>query len=246
MCKLSSVRDQSPQPPTRRARLRAETTREIKAIALDHAATGGPDAISLRAIARDMGMTAGAIYSYFPTRDDLVTTLINEVYEALTDAVSVALAAVPREDAARRILVWGEAFRDWSLANPAGFKLIYGDAVSGYRAPEGGAAPESEHRACTIVTGLVSAAWPEAAATQAGHAYEWSDFGAALVASVRREYPELPPAGVALALRVWGRTHGLVSLEVYGHLGAMVHDPGPVYRAELLDMIRSIGLTPPE
>lgn len=246
MCKLSSVRDQREQPPTRRARLRAETSREIKAIALEHAATGGPEAISLRAIARDMGMTAGAIYSYFPTRDDLVTVLINEVYEALTDAMETVLASIPPEDAARRILAWGEAFRDWSLANPAGFKLIYGDAVSGYRAPEGGAAPESEHRACTIVTGLVSAAWPQAAAAQTCDSHEWSDFGAALVAAVRRDYPELPPSGVALALRLWGRTHGLVSLEVYGHLGAMVHDPGPVYRAELLDMIRSMGLRPPE
>src|SRR5690242_15170623 len=73
-CRLSSVGDQTTM--SRRERLRAETTAEIKEIALKLMAAGGPDAISLRAIARDMGMTAGAIYSYFATRDDLVSTLI--------------------------------------------------------------------------------------------------------------------------------------------------------------------------
>ena len=81
---------------SRRERLRAETTEEIKAIALKLMASGGPDAIALRAIAREMGMTAGAIYGYFPTRDDLVTTLINDVYTSLVEKAEAARDALQR------------------------------------------------------------------------------------------------------------------------------------------------------
>lgn len=59
---------------------------------------------------------------------------------------------------------------------------------------------------------------------------------------VQERFPGLPPAAVALALRVWGRLHGLVSLEVYGHLRHQTLDPGKVYRAEMLDLLASLGL----
>ena len=91
---------------SRRDRLRAQTAGEIKAIALRLMADGGPGAISLRAIAREMGMTAGAIYSYFATRDDLITTLIGDVYTALVEAAEAARDAVPGGDpGGRRLLV---------------------------------------------------------------------------------------------------------------------------------------------
>ncbi|WP_406284188.1 TetR/AcrR family transcriptional regulator [Embleya sp. NBC_00896] len=230
---------------TRRARLRVETAREIKTIALKLMAEGGPDAITLRAIAREMGMTANAIYGYYPTRDDLVSTLISDVYTSLVEAAEAARDALPVEDAAGRILAWARAFREWALANPEGFRLIYGDPVPGYRAPEGGAAAEAGHRACAGLTGLVAAAWPHAEALQSDDAYDWSDFDATLVGLVRAQFPDLPPTAVALALRVWGRMHGFVSLEIYGHLRGQTGDPGRIYRTEMLDLARSLGLTPP-
>src|SRR5437763_3681213 len=110
----------------RRERLRAETTAEIKKVALDLMASGGPDAITLRAIAREMGMTANAIYGYFATRDDLVTTLINDVSTDLADALDTAWAATSAKDPATRIRAWASVFRDWSLGNPQGFRLIFG------------------------------------------------------------------------------------------------------------------------
>ncbi|GDY78866.1 hypothetical protein SAV31267_083510 [Streptomyces avermitilis] len=121
----------------RRERLRAETTAEIKRVALELMATGGPDAITLRAIAREMGMTANAIYGYFATRDDLVTTLINDVYTSLVDTVDTAWETAPAQDPAARIQAWACAFRGWALAGPEGFRLIYGDPVPGYRPPAG-------------------------------------------------------------------------------------------------------------
>lgn len=229
----------------RRERLRAETTAEIKSVALDLMSSGGPGAITLRAIAREMGMTANAIYGYFPTRDDLVSTLIREVYTSLADTMEAARDTAPESDAAGRILAWARAFRDWALANPEGFRLIYGDPVPGYQPPEGGAAAEAEHRACTGLIGLAAGAWPKAKRLYADADFQWSDFDATLVAAVRAGFPGLPPAAVAIALRIWGHLHGLVSLEIYGHLRGQTTNPEKLYLDEIAHLIRSLGLTPP-
>ncbi|MFI8520232.1 TetR/AcrR family transcriptional regulator [Streptomyces sp. NPDC085481] len=228
----------------RRERLRAETTAEIKTTALRLMATGGPDAITLRAIAREMGMTANAIYGYFATRDDLVSTLIDDVYSALADAVDAAWANAPTGDPAARILAWARAFRGWALANPEGFRLVYGDPVPGYRAPEGGPAPDAARRVCTGLTALAAAAWPYAEPLYRGSAFDWSDFDAGLLDKVRPAFPELPPAAVALALRIWGHLHGMVALEVYGHLARQTSSPDKLFQEELAQLTRTLGIPP--
>jgi AcrR family transcriptional regulator len=228
--------------PSRRERLRAETSHEIKAIALKLMAEGGPDAISLRAIAREMGMTAGAIYGYFATRDDLITTLISDVYTDMVDTVEAARDSKPANDAGGRLLAWAEAFREWALTNPQGFRLVYGDPVNGYEPPAGGAAPEAAHRACVGLTGLVAAVWPSAERTQSSGDHRWPDFDPALVTVVRESFPDLPAAAVALSLRVWARMHGLVALEIYGHLGSQTQKPAKLYRAEMLDLLAGLGV----
>ncbi len=227
----------------RRERLRAETTAEIKKVALGLMASGGPDAITLRAIAREMGMTANAIYGYFATRDDLVTTLIGNVYTSLADTVDAAWGAAPAQDPAVRIQAWARAFRNWALANPEGFRLIYGDPVPGYLPPEGGAAPEAAHRVCTGIAALAAAAWPHAEFDYSHSDFEWSDFAPGLLDKVRPAFPDLPPAGVALALRIWSHLHGLVSLEIYGHLQSQTLSPEKLFREELAQLIRSLGIT---
>jgi AcrR family transcriptional regulator len=226
---------------SRRARLRSETVAEIKRTALALMTAGGPDAISLRAIAREMGMTAGAIYSYFPTRDDLITALITDVYTSLVETIEAARDAAPETDAGGRILAWGNALRNWAIAHPAGFRLIYGDPVTGYQPPAGGVATEAAHRACAGLTGLVAGAWPSAQ-EGAPPDYDWSVFDSGLAAQVQEQFPGLPPAAVALAMRLWGRMHGLVSLEVYGHLRPLTNDPARLYADELADLVRSYGL----
>lgn len=225
---------------SRRERLRAEAAQEIKTIALRLMAEGGPAAISLRAIAREMGMTAGALYGYYATRDDLVTELIAEVYTGLAEYEEGARDAVPKEDTAGRLLAVGTAFRLWAIGHPEEFQLIYGDAVPGYRKPEGGAATAAEQRACAVLTGIVADAWPHV--TVSDDDYAWSDFVPGFADVIRASFPDLPPAAVALAMRVWGRLHGLVALEVYGHLRPQINDPAKLYRAELLDLATTLGL----
>ncbi|GAA3661162.1 TetR/AcrR family transcriptional regulator [Nonomuraea antimicrobica] len=238
---------------SRRERLRAETAREIKETALALLSEGGPGAVTLRAIARRMGMTAGAIYGYYATRDDLLTALIDDVYTALMDEIEQACDALPADDASGRLLAWAETFRRWSVANPEGFRLVYGEPVPGYRPPPGGPAPGAERRACAGLVTLVAAAWPYLTSpgevspkgSQEISPYEWSDFGPGLADEVRASHPGLPPSAVALALRVWGRMHGLVALEVHGHLRVQARHPDKLYRDEICDLVTSLGLPAP-
>lgn len=118
-----------------RARVRAEMIDEIKAAARRHLATDGAN-LSLRAVARDLGMVSSAVYRYFASRDELLTALIIDAYHALGDAAERAEHAVDRADPAGRWLATCHAARDWALANPHEYALIYGSPVPGYRAPQ--------------------------------------------------------------------------------------------------------------
>lgn len=121
-----------------------------------------------------------------------------------------------------------------------------GDPVPGYQAPEGGAAPDAAHRVCTGIAALADAAWPHTGRLHARSDFQWSDFDAGLLGKVRPAFPELPPAGVALALRIWGHLHGLVSLEIYGHLRTQTVNPGKLFHEELAQLVRSLGIEPEE
>ncbi|MFC9330335.1 TetR/AcrR family transcriptional regulator [Kitasatospora sp. NPDC057015] len=231
---------------SRRERLRETTAAEIKTIALKHMAANGTASISLRAIARDMGMTAGAIYSYFDTRDALISALIADVYTSLADTLEAARDSRPAEDPAGRVMAYGRAYRHWAVTNPEEFRLVYGDSVPDYQPPEGGAAAEAEHRACALLTGIVADAWPRAQHLHVSGTHSWTDYDPDFGALVRDSFPGLPPAAVALSLRVWGRMHGLVSLEVYGHLRPQVLAPEKLYLLEMFDLTKSLGLTCPE
>lgn len=227
---------------SRRERLRAETTREIKAIALRQMADGGPGAISLRGIAREMGMTPRAIYSYFSTRDDLITALISGIAASLAEAVETASNAVPDTDPGGRLMAWGQALREWALAHPESFRLFYGHPIPGYQPPDDGPVDRTARRVCRDLTRLVAIAWPHARHHQPEDT-SWSDLHPDYVAKIQADLPDVPPAAAALALRVWGRMHGLVALEIDGHIHPVAGNPAALHRAEMLDLVRSLGLT---
>lgn len=203
---------------------------------------GGPDAITLRAIAREMGMTPNAIYGYFATRDDLATELIGDVSSDLADALESAWTHTARLSPARRIRAWAHAFRTWSLDNPEGFRLVFGDPIPGYKAPEGGPAPDATRRICLSLTGLAADVWPDAEAGTVGASFRWADFDPELRDEVRAAFPDLPPAALALALRIRSRLHGLVSLEVYGHLRGVTSAPDKLFDADLTDLLDTLGI----
>src|SRR4030095_17139404 len=129
------MKETAPRAP-RRERVRQATVEEIKAVARAQMAAEGTAGVSLRAIAREMGMTAPALYRYFGSRDDLVTALVTDAYDALADAMEAAVAAVPAGRHADRVRAAFGAFRAWGIEHPTEFALIFGSPIPGYVAPE--------------------------------------------------------------------------------------------------------------
>src|SRR5260370_20631084 len=119
-----------------RARVRAEMIEDIKAIARRHLEPDGAN-LSLRAVARDVGMVSSALYRYFASRDELLTALILDAYNSLADAVEAADASVTDRTRLRdRWLASARAVRSWALTTPAEYPLLYGSPVPGYAAPQ--------------------------------------------------------------------------------------------------------------
>ena len=112
-----------------RARVRAELTREIKSVAREQLAEVGAAALSLRAVARELSMASSAVYRYFPSRDDLLTALIVDAYDAVGAAAELDESAVRRADAAGRWMATARAVREWATTHPQEFALIYGSPV---------------------------------------------------------------------------------------------------------------------
>jgi AcrR family transcriptional regulator len=142
---------------TARERARAELTREIKEEARRQVAAEGAQRLSLRAVARELGMVSSAVYRYFPSRDSLLTALIIDAYDALGAAVESADAGQPRSDLRGRWRAICHSVRDWAVARPHEYALIYGSPVPGYRAPQDTIAPAS--RAGLMLGHLLTDAW---------------------------------------------------------------------------------------
>ena len=141
-------------PRTARERARVEITAEILDTARDHLAKDGAAALSLRAVARDLGMVSSAVYRYVPNRDALLTMLIIDAYDSLGNAVEKAERSVRRDDYLQRFLATCHAVRTWALAHPQEYALIYGSPVPGYAAPTDTIAPAS--RVPTVLITILS------------------------------------------------------------------------------------------
>ncbi len=140
--------------PTRRERTRAATIEEIKQTALQLMHTQGTTDLRFSDIAREMGMTAPALYRYFADRDELLTAMIVDAYNDLGDAVAKARDQVPVDDPTGRLYAVGQAYRAWARAEPQRFALILGMPVPGYAAPEGGPTTEAAQRAMAQLKAL--------------------------------------------------------------------------------------------
>ncbi|GAA2220346.1 MULTISPECIES: TetR/AcrR family transcriptional regulator [Streptomyces] len=206
---------------TPRERYRAQVRAEIKDRAWEQIATAGASALSLNAIAKQMGMSGPALYRYFGGRDELITELVRDAYRSLADAVRAA-AAKDGPD----VRVLAHALRDWALEDPQRYFLIYGTPVPGYHAPDDITAIASEIMAhlldaCAEVGGDA----PEGPFdTHLAEHRDWADGHPA------------PPAALHRALTFWTRLHGVLSLELAGHFTGMRFDPALLFTAELDDL----------
>ena len=216
-------------PPGTRARARAETTRAILDEARRQLAEQGAAALSLRSVAREVGMVSSAVYRYVASRDELLTRLIVEAYDAVGERAEAARDpdAPPR---AQWRAVW-RAVRSWGLEHPAEYALIYGSPVPGY------AAPAETIPAAGRVGLLLAAIVAEHGDVPPGTATRRSD-GVLLDGLL----PGVAPPLVLPAIAAWTQLFGTVGFEVFGQYENVVVD-----RAAFLDAVAdaaasSVGL----
>jgi AcrR family transcriptional regulator len=209
-----------------RARQRAELTEEIKRLARRQLDEVGAINLSLRAIARDLGMVSSAIYRYFPSRDDLLTALIIDAYEAIgAEAEAADIALVDRHPRAR----WRTACRsayDWARAHPAEFALIYGTPVPGYQAPPDTIGPAQRFTA--VLNRVLEDAEPRPSPRPSGFAGRALDDVTGLAG---RLGGRIDPDHLALGLHLWISLIGTISFVLFGHLHNVVDDHDAVFDA---------------
>jgi AcrR family transcriptional regulator len=235
----------SPQPSahlTPRARARRQTMRDIVRIGREHLATEGAAALSLRAVARDLGLVSSAVYRYVASRDELLTLLVVDGYDELGDAVDAALAQVDASDHAGRMRVIGRAVRAWALAEPATYALLFGSPVPGYEAP----AEQTTGPGTRVVVRLVEVwedAWRAGAATVDDAPLAPRRLSRDL-ARIRGQLGiTAPDALIARGLFAWAALFGCVSFEVFGQYGADTFgDPKDIFEQHLDALVESVGL----
>jgi AcrR family transcriptional regulator len=213
-------------PRTARERARAEITREILDAGRRHLAPDGAAALSLRAVARDLGMASSAVYRYVASRDDLLTRLIIDAYDSLGAAAENAEAAADRGDLLGRWTATCRAFRDWALANPNEYALIYGSPVPGYVAPADTVGPAS--RVTNLLVRILADAAARGIAIPGPGGGEVGPAGRAALSPARAAFPAgIPDPAIQAGLMAWAGLFGSVSLELFGQFQNVIGDePG--------------------
>ncbi len=228
---------------TARQRVRAELTREITEIARSQLARDGAAGLSLRAVAREMGMVSSAIYRYFASRDDLLTALIIDGYNALGEAVEKAEARCARDDLTGRWLAVCHAVRDWALAHPHEYALLYGSPVPGYQAPQDTIGPALRD---TLVYGRIIADAHRSGVLRApeGHAPPPAAFAADAARVREAVLPDVPDDAVARALTAWASLFGTVSFELFGQFDNAIEDRAAMFDHTMTNLAVFVGLPP--
>lgn len=227
--------------PSVRARVRAEMTEQIKNVAREHLATDGAN-LSLRAVARDIGVVSSAVYRYFASRDDLLTALIIDAYDSLGDAAEAADAVLPRRDILGRWMALGRAIRQWALANPHEYALLYGSPVPGYSAPQDTVGPASRpvHALVAVLRdgverGVIetdqSDRLPRAVRADLEAILELPGFGG------------LPVPVLARGMTAWAQLFGNISFELFGRYAGGITDYDAYAEHQVRAMARYVGIT---
>ncbi|OBF19550.1 TetR/AcrR family transcriptional regulator [Mycobacterium sp. ACS4331] len=223
---------------------RAETRERIEAQVIEigrrHLATDGAAGLSLRAVARELGMVSSAVYRYVASRDELLTLLLVDAYTELADAVDEARTRVGAGAWDRQVMEIAHAVRRWAVQHPARWALLYGSPVPGYHAP----------RDVTVAPGtrVVRALFEAIGSGVASGAIPDADIVVAQTVSAdfRRLCDEFDFAGgdgaVARGFVLWAALIGAVSLEVFGQYGAdTITDAAEVFDLQLRLVLASFA-----
>ena len=226
---------------TARERARASLTADIKEEARRQLAEVGADALSLRAVARELGMVSSALYRYFPSKDDLLTALIIDAYDAVGEVAETAVGAAGPRPPRARWLGACHAIRAWALAHPHEYALIYGSPVPGYRAPDATIGPASRVPLAFIsVLGEVPAGdagdpFGMRGGDESVLAGQAAAVAAGLGGSIR---PEVLVWGVL----AWTQLFGMISFELFGQFARTFEPADELFEYAVVQMAQLVGL----
>lgn len=243
-----------PSPPAStlpapvRERRRAELLALVKEVASRHLAAEGAAALSLRAVARDVGIAVSALYRYYDNRDDLITELLIDAFHAQADAVDRAVTLAEENDPdhpAAALRAAFTAYRQWSRDHPAEFGLCYGTPVPRYAAPaERTIQPATRipDRMMQLYGNAYAGGAVEASAGPSRESTLTPATAAQLsVLTARRNYTlSLPLA--ALAIDAYVQIHGFTAMDVFGQLRPITPDTDSLFAETLQTTLTRLGL----
>ena len=233
-----------------RDRARSELVAAITAAGARQLAEVGPAALSLRAVARDLGLASSALYRYFPSRDALLTALIVEAYDELGAVAEQADATAEQAgaDPGARWLAVCRAVRGWARAHPHGFALLYGSPVPGYRAPQETVAPAV--RLSRVMAGVVAAAAADGSLVVPGRPLPGPPLVTDTVLEVLLETGRAVPVApygdaVERSLVLLVALVGALTYELFGHLVGATRDDGAFFDRAMAVAAEGVGLRLP-
>lgn len=227
--------------PTPRELAREQTIRDIVRIGRAQLATSSPAELSLRAVARELGVVSSAVYRYVKDRDALLTLLIVDAYDELGGEVEAAIEAASRRTPTRRLQAAAQAMRTWGLREPSRFALLHGTPVPGYAAPPD-ATVEPGTRVVVALMGILEEAHRSGAVREVTAPLPRSlrtD-----LETIRAEYElTLPVGNLARAMGLWSALVGAVAFEVFGQYGPdTLTDPAGFLDVHVAALAETVGL----
>lgn len=209
-----------------RAQRRQHLEAEILRLGRRQLGEVGAPGVSVRQVARDLGMASSAVYRYVASRDELLTRLITESYESLGDFVERAEAAYPREDVRGRWFAVGHAMREWALSRPHDWALLYGTPVPGYAAPETtiGPAVRVPVLLVQLIQDIVDGGHAAPASRRPPPNPSLIPFAGKVALGLGQDPDRLPPELLLAGVTGWTSVVAAVSSELFGYLGSGVGD----------------------
>ena len=237
-----------PEMPSRRQRARADTLLEIRTTARRVLVDRGVDGLALRAVAREMGMTAPALYRYFSSREDLFRHVCGDIFSEIATGIRAASARAAEEsggDVTAKLIAACREFRHWALTHREEFGLLFGTPVPGLEPLHNDKIDECALDFAGSWMSLFLELWQR-------HPFPVQpddQIEPGLLAQLARYLDglgaDLPAGAVLIFLRCWVRLYGMVSLEVFEHLRFALDDAGPLFEYTLAELADLVGLDYP-
>lgn len=219
--------------------MRIDTIEEIKQAALAQIVEHGGGSLTIRGVARAIGMSPAGLYRYYDGLDALLTDLITDAYADLARTVESAMGAASGSTAARFTAGVG-AYRDWAIDDPNRFLLIFGTPIPGYEAPEGGPTVDANRRLGQAFFRVAAEGWATGEIGVPELDRELTDSERALAQEIGAHIPDFPPELIPALLGTWAHFHGLVTLEILHQMHWIYEDPALLFEGEVSRMIDAL------